>query len=138
MPFNLVAISEVGQDEGNGVYSSRRSELVPEGRERGQGRRGDTAVPGHDHSLLRSFNTGRRGVAQRSRVTFLVHLLSKSKPRTHLCQQGTNKLHIKQQKYTFQGEVGQEKPDFVCTAEYFSLTSSYENKKLLKTDLLLN
>lgn len=79
---------------------------------------------------------GRRGVAQRSRVTFLVHLLSKSKPRTRLCQQGTNKVHIKQQKYTFQGEVGQEKPDFVCTAEYFSLTSSYENKKLLKTDLL--
>lgn len=98
----------------------------------------DTAVSGYYHSLLRSFNTGRRGAARWRRVTFLVRLLSKSKPRTRLCQQGTNKLHIKQQKYTFQGEVGQEKPDFVCTAEYFSLTSSYENKKLLKTDLLLN
>lgn len=26
---------------------------------------------------------------------------------------------LNNKKHTFQGEVGQEKPDFVCTAEYF-------------------
>ena len=26
---------------------------------------------------------------------------------------------LNNKKYTFQGEVGQEKPDFVCSAEYF-------------------
>lgn len=26
---------------------------------------------------------------------------------------------LNNKKYTFQGEVGQVKPDFVCTAEYF-------------------
>lgn len=42
-------------------------------------------------------------------------LLSKSKPRKRLCQQGTNELHTKQQKLP--GGAGQEKPDFACTAE---------------------
>lgn len=40
LPFNLVAISEVGKDEGNVDHASRRSELVPERRERVQERRG--------------------------------------------------------------------------------------------------
>lgn len=40
LPFNLVAISEVGKDEGNVDHTSRRSELVPERRERVQERRG--------------------------------------------------------------------------------------------------
>lgn len=42
-------------------------------------------------------------------------LLSKSKPRKRLCQQGTNELHTEQQKLP--GGAGQEKPDFACTAE---------------------
>lgn len=46
-------------------------------------------------------------------------LLSQSRAREHLPQQGTDKLHVKQQKVRLSGEAGQEKPDFVCTAEYF-------------------
>lgn len=45
VPFNLVAISEVGQDEGNGGDPSHHSELVPEGRGRA-GKEGGAAVSG--------------------------------------------------------------------------------------------
>ena len=70
--------------------------------------------------------------------TFLFHLLSKSKPRKHLCQQGTNKLHIKQRKGHLPGGSWAGKTRLCVYSWIFSLTSSYENKKLLKTDLLLN
>lgn len=39
VPFNLVAISEVGQEEGNGDSSSRHSELVQKGESAGKERR---------------------------------------------------------------------------------------------------
>lgn len=52
------------------------------------------------------------------RVTFLLNNCKEQTQGTFMSM-GTNELHMEQQKYTFQGEAGQEKPDFVWTAEYF-------------------
>lgn len=41
-------------------------------------------------------------------------LLSKSRPREHLCQQGTNKLHVKQQKVHFPGGSWAGKNQTLC------------------------
>lgn len=45
--------------------------------------RGRSVVSRSYDSLLRSFTRGRRGMAQWSWVTVLLHLLSRSKPRKH-------------------------------------------------------
>lgn len=136
LPFSLVANSEGGKT-GKCWRSPLSTGLCQEGgREAGKRRR--TAV-------LRSYRshsgalTGEGGEwPDGAGGTFLFHLLSKSKPRKRLCQQGTNKLHIKQRKGHLPGGSWAGKTRLCVYSWIFSLTSSYENKKLLKTDLLLN
>lgn len=67
-------------------------------------------------SLLRSFTTGkeRGGPMELGDLPF-PFIVKRANPEDGC----TRKLHVQQQEYTFRGGVGQEKPDSVCTAEYF-------------------
>lgn len=58
------------------------------------------------------------GTGLTERVTSLLNYYREPTQGTFMST-GTNELHAEQQKVHFQGEAGQEKPDFVWTAEYF-------------------
>lgn len=96
LPFSLVANSEGGKTGSAGAHLSALGCARKEGERqaRGEGTAVSRSYRSHSGAL-----TGEGGEwPDGAGGTFLFHLLSKSKPRKRLCQQGTNKLHIKQRK----------------------------------------
>lgn len=119
LPFNLL----VANSEGGKTGVRRRLVRLPtlqlgqEGRDHAGKRRDRIKILPQPFEEL---HWGRREVAQWSWVTFLHRLLSRSKPRKHLRERGTDDYTLNSTTYTFRGGAGQANQTLCVQLNIFS------------------
>lgn len=116
VPFSLVANSEGGETREVWVPPLSTA-LLPERRQ--------TVREGEEKLLeilpqpSEEIQRGKEGSGPMERGPSFSIYCQRANPGNINVNRAQTSYTLNNRKYTLQGEVGQEKPDFVCTAEYF-------------------